>query len=101
VDHVEGAAGQLAAVLGLRWSIEGQPGHWGLGTDAVGPSPSVPEPLPAEPEPGDPGPPLPEEETDLLSPLEPTPTGEDELGPVAPTTDVGSDVEATTGAPPP
>src|SRR5699024_8923444 len=50
VDNVEGSAGQLAAVLGLRWAVEGDPGHWGIGTDAVAPMPAVPEPIPVEPE---------------------------------------------------
>ncbi|HLS44840.1 MAG TPA: copper transporter [Ornithinicoccus sp.] len=48
VDNIEGTAGQLAAVLALRWAIEGQPGHWGLGTDAVAPAPEVPAPMPEE-----------------------------------------------------
>src|SRR5690606_27764251 len=48
VDNAEGTAGQLAAVLALRWAIEGQPGHWGLGTDAVAPAPEVPAPMPEE-----------------------------------------------------
>lgn len=45
VDNVEGPAGQLAAVLGLRWMIDGEPGHWGVGTDALATVPTVPEPL--------------------------------------------------------
>lgn len=48
VDNIEGTAGQLVAVLALRWAIEGQPGHWGLGTDAVAPAPEVPAPMPEE-----------------------------------------------------
>lgn len=94
VDNVEGPAGQLAAVLALRWAIDGQPGHWGLGTDAAGPVPAVPEPLPEEPEPGDPGPPLPEDETDPVS--LPEPTSGDEVGPVAPPTDTDSSTASPT-----
>lgn len=45
VDNVETAAGRLAAVLALRWSIDDEPGHWGMGTDAEAPAPAVPTPL--------------------------------------------------------
>ena len=85
VDNVERAAGQLSTVLGLRWSIEGQPGHWGLGTDAVDPAPAVPEPLPEETEPLVPAPTLPAEPTDpdqtvpdeQTGPLSPSPPADD------------------------
>lgn len=59
VDNAEGPAGQLAVVLGLRWMIDGEAGHWGVGTDAVAPLPNVPEPLAAENEETSPGPTLP------------------------------------------
>ena len=62
VDNVEGPTGKLSTVLGLRWATDGQPGHWGLGTDAQGPAPSVPAPL------------VPEEEDDTI-----------DLGPILPT----------------
>lgn len=62
VDNVEGPTGKLSTVLGLRWAIDGQPGHWGLGTDAQGPAPSVPAPL------------VPEDEGDTI-----------DLGPILPT----------------
>ncbi|USQ78377.1 copper transporter [Ornithinimicrobium faecis] len=63
VDNAEGPAGQLAVVLGLRWMIDGEAGHWGVGTDAVAPLPNIPEPPAAEDEESVPGPTLPLEPT--------------------------------------
>lgn len=107
VDNVERAAGQLSVVLGLRWSIEGEPGHWGLGTDAVAPAPPVPEPLPPESEPLVPAPTLPPDPTDdadsteePTGPLPPTPPPGDGAGDGA-GGQLPTDTAPTTGTPTP
>ncbi|WP_109474845.1 copper transporter [Ornithinimicrobium cavernae] len=74
VDNVEGPTGQLAAVLGLRWAVDGEPGHWGIGTDSLAPMPEVPEPMTPEVEDPATGPTLP---TDPTLPLDPTLPGSD------------------------
>lgn len=92
VDNVERAAGQLAAVLGLRWSIEGQPGHWGLGTDALAPVPSVPVPLADEQEPLVPAPTLPVDSTEEQNEDQTEDQAEDQAGePTGDESSVGSD----------
>lgn len=117
VDNIEGPSGQLAAVLALRWAIEDQPGHWGLGTDAVAPMPAVPQPKveadasttgpgplpviePTDPAEGEDG----AGETGTLGPVDSSPTGATPTGESsaagtggAPTTDA----VPTTGAPTP
>lgn len=82
VDNAEGATGQLAVVLGLRWMIDGDAGHWGVGTDAVAPLPNVPEPLGADADQTVPGPTL---------PLEPTDPGEAEQSGADGSADTGTD----------
>lgn len=92
VDNVEGSVGQLATVLGLRWMIEGEAGHWGVGTDAVAPLPNVPDPVSAE-------------DTEVLDPLPTGSSGEDAgpggatepVGPIAPV--LPDDSEMTSTAP--
>ncbi|MGO0578148.1 copper transporter [Ornithinimicrobium panacihumi] len=50
VDNLESPTGQLATVLALAWTVQGEPGHYGLGDLAQEVMPSVPPVMPPTPE---------------------------------------------------